>query len=531
MSANCLLNDGANQPKTLVGLIPDRSALFQRHDWVWVLKTGVDLSLVKPSHIEMVQEYLSLGPLVVTRRSVEDVTASVLRLGLCLPNEVSGKPHRIALNCSESDVIAHRPALLLNEIQSVLLEQLPESWMMVLKALNQLQQIFSIPLRIYGSLAWQAQQDGKAFYIHKNSDLDLLIISPRNTSDETQHGLLKELQKISGESESLGGPRIDGEIRHPQMGDLSWQEWLQVFQSKQTRILSKRPSSVSLILLDAENKFDSFKPLAFHPDQLDEWAIAALRAEAMAWPKPGLVSPIDNGSHKDMNIQLLLTAIDSLRSWFAEFARAAQAGAEFKDLAAIGRAAEAVMMRATQGINVYRGAIFNLGLLVASAAIASNVKDIPSLIARRWGPAILDHQAPRLNHGVQLRARLGSGGALQEAARGFPTLTQHVLPAFVRAQRAGYSEPHALIAGLLASIQHLEDTNLIWRGGLDGLKWAQQKALEFHAQGGVNQPDWLHALTQMHAQFIEKNLSPGGSADIAACALFLSRLSEPMQIS
>jgi triphosphoribosyl-dephospho-CoA synthase len=530
MSANCLLNEGANQPKTLEGLIPDRSALFQRHDWVWVSKKGVDLSLVKTSHIENVQEYLSLGPLVVTRRSPADVTASVLRLGLCLPNEASGKPHRIALNCSESDVIAHRPALLLNEIQSIQ-EELPEPWVKVLKALNQLQQSFSISLRLYGSLAWQAQHHGKAFYIHKSSDLDLLIISPPNASDETQHGLLKELQKISSESESLGGPHIDGEIRHPQMGDLSWQEWLQVSQSKQIRVLSKRPSSVSLILLDTENNCDSRKRFAFHTDQLDEWAIAALRAEAMAWPKPGLVSPIDNGSHKDMNIHLLLTAIDSLRSWFAEFARAAQAGAEFKDLAAIGRAAEAVMMRATRGINVYRGAIFNLGLLVSSAAISSDTKDIPNLVARRWGSAILEHQAPTLNHGVQLRVRLGSGGALQEAARGFPTLTQHVLPAFVLARQAGYSEEHSLIAGLLASIQHLEDTNLIWRGGLDGLKWAQQKALEFHTHGGLNHPDWLHELTQMHAQFIEKNLSPGGSADIAACALFLSRLSEPMRIS
>lgn len=512
-------------------LVLDREKLFQRHDWVWVPPGAIDVSKVHPSLLAKTQDFLDSSPLVVARRSQEDVAQSILRLGLCLPNDESGKPHRIALSCSESYVMAHRPSLMLEEIQNMLQLQLPESWLGLIQSLNQLQLRFSVPLRIYGSLAWQAQHQGQFTYTHQRSDLDLLIIPPAKTSHQTQCSLLQALQDLSEQSISKGGPRVDGEIRHEQLGDLSWQEWLQASESEHIRVLSKGPSSVRLVSLHTQKSSDSRKKFNFHPDQLDEWAIDSLTAEAMAWPKPGLVTPVDNGSHHDMDIQLLLNAIASLRSWFGEFARAAQAGAEFNDLAAIGRAAERVMLHKTQGVNVYRGAIFNLGLLVASAAIASHAHDVPSLVASRWGESIMAHRPPRSNHGEQLRTALGSGGALQEAANGFPTLSQFALPAFLKSHKQGYSDEGSLIASLMASIQFLEDTNLIWRGGLDGLAWAQQQAEAFNMLGGISRPDWGQALESMHGQFVDKNLSPGGSADIAACAFFLSRLTLSPQLS
>jgi len=527
------LNRHPIQPELRADLVLDRSALFQRHDWVWLSPSRINLSKVDASQHEAVKSWLHAGAAVVTRRSSDDVANSILRLGVCLPNERAGKPSRIALSCNESDVISHRPALLLDEIQQTLQEHLTEPWVNVLRALSRLQARFGIPIRIYGSLAWQTQHQGKSIFIRERSDLDLLVDFPLDASESTQRGMLQALQDLSDQSESQGGPHIDGELRHAQLGDVSWQEWLQVSQLSSTpktnhiRILSKLPSSVKLVSLDIQDKNPSNKLFSFDPKQLDEWAISALTAEAMAWPKPGLVSPVDSGSHEDMDIQLLLAAISSLRLWFYEFARAAQAGAAFKDLAAIGRAAEAVMMRATDGVNVYRGAIFNLGLLVSSAAISSDASDVPCLVARRWGPSILLHRAPNSYHGEQLRARLGTGGALQEAASGFPTLTQYVLPAFLQAKARGYSEERALIAGLMLSIQNLEDTNLLWRGGPKGLAWAQQQAVAFHREGGVNREDWRQVLTQIHSRFIERRLSPGGSADIASCALFLSRLAEP----
>ena len=42
--------------------------------------------------------------------------------------------------------------------------------------------------------------------------------------------------------------------------------------------------------------------------------------------------------------------------------------------------------------------------------------------------------------------------------------------------------------------------------------------------GGVFQPDWKDRAVDLHTQFIAKNLSPGGSADMLAATLFAGRL-------
>jgi triphosphoribosyl-dephospho-CoA synthase len=512
------------QPEWSTSQRLDRSNLFQRHDWVWVYPSQLDVSSLPWAQREEALAWASFHPLVVTRRSPQDIADETLRLGFCVPNPNKDKPHRFALSCKETDVRVHRPALLLKETQHTLRDDLPPLWNQLLNNILYLQARFDFQVRVYGSLAWQAIHDSQLDFIRQGSDLDLLIIPPKNASEETLRLFMQKLQSLSDQSELQGGPGIDGELRLGRFGDISWKEWLLASESKQIRVLSKLSGSVKLVSLPSKSSQDEY--CRYHPDQLDAWAIAALKAEAMAWPKPGLVSPVDQGSHEDMDIQLLLKAIESLRSWFGEFARAAQSGAEFKDLVAIGRAAEAVMMQATQGVNVYRGAIFNLGLLVASAAVSSEARDVPAFVAQQWGEAIRAHQRPASYHGAQLRTRYGSGGALQEAANGFPILTQFALPAFFQAQRKDLGEERALIASLMASIEHLEDTNLIWRGGLKGLTWAKQKAEEWNQRENLSRLDWRTPLVSMHDQFVEQRLSPGGSADMAACAHFLWRLTQ-----
>jgi len=507
-------------------VIADRKGLFQRHDWVWISPQELDLTSISLTHQDLAQQWISDHPLVVTRRSAEDLSQSRLRLGLCIPNSHGAKPHRFSLSCNETQVRAHRPALMIEEIQQALQAQLTNPWQQILTRLAYLQARSGFSIRIYGSLAWQAHYSGATSFLREESDLDLLVVPPPNVSKQTNESFFQQLEVLSDHSESMGGPRIDGELRLREWGDVSWREWLQASHSDQIRVLSKFPDSVRLVALDCAPRHETNKGFVFHPDQLDEWAITALRAEAMAWPKPGLVSPVDQGSHPDMDIQLLIKAIHSLRSWFGELARAAQAGAEFKDLAAIGRAAETVMLHATQGVNVYRGAIFNLGLLVASAAISSKAEDIPNRVATRWGQAILDHKGPPTHHGAQLRRRYGSGGALHEAGKGFPTLTRFALPAYLQAHRQGLGEERALIASLMVSMEHLEDTNLLWRGGPEGLMWAKQIARGWNQNNGMYRADWRASLADHHQQFIQKRLSPGGSADLAACAHFLSLVAQ-----
>ena len=81
-----------------------------------------------------------------------------------------------------------------------------------------------------------------------------------------------------------------------------------------------------------------------------------------------------------------------------------------------------------------------------------------------------------------------------------------------------------MVQTLMTLIASTEDTNLLHRGGMGGLEHAQRRAREFLAAGGIAGPHWNEQLAQVGREFVERRLSPGGSADLLACAWFLVRL-------
>ncbi|MGN6389705.1 MAG: triphosphoribosyl-dephospho-CoA synthase, partial [Burkholderiaceae bacterium] len=95
-------------------------------------------------------------------------------------------------------------------------------------------------------------------------------------------------------------------------------------------------------------------------------ALGCLHDELTLYPKPGLVSPVDNGSHHDMTAATFLRSLFALRHYFVAIAGAGQENAPFATLRRLGIAAEARMLKATGGVNTHRGAIFTLGLLAAA---------------------------------------------------------------------------------------------------------------------------------------------------------------------
>src|SRR5260370_4159773 len=101
--------------------------------------------------------------------------------------------------------------------------------------------------------------------------------------------------------------------------------------------------------------------------------VLALLQELAAWPKPGLVSYVDSGSHTDMDAAILQASAEMLRPFFAELARAGQDGSDMAGLRAIGLRAEAAMLAVTGGVNTHRGAIFGLGLLCAAAGEVAEI--------------------------------------------------------------------------------------------------------------------------------------------------------------
>ena len=57
-------------------------------------------------------------------------------------------------------------------------------------------------------------------------------------------------------------------------------------------------------------------------DLIAEQAYRALLYELATWPKPGLVSHVDAGSHHDMDAAMLCRSAEALRPFFAELALA-----------------------------------------------------------------------------------------------------------------------------------------------------------------------------------------------------------------
>lgn len=257
-------------------------------------------------------------------------------------------------------------------------------------------------------------------------------------------------------------------------------------------------------------------------------AIAALHAEADLTPKPGLVDRRGGGAHADMDVALLHRSADALHGAFTECALAAVAleGAPLRiELGRIGRAGERAMLAATGGVNTHRGALWALGLLSAGVAArgVSEACAFAAETARIPDPAAAT--ATR-SHGATARRRYGATGAAGEAAAGFPHVREHALPALRAARLRGADEATARVDALLALLATVDDTCLLHRGGPGGLRAVQTGAADVLAAGGYGSDGGRARFDTLDALCRTRRLSPGGSGDLLAAALFIDVLTE-----
>lgn len=268
------------------------------------------------------------------------------------------------------------------------------------------------------------------------------------------------------------------------------------------------------------------------PDHVANVAGGALLAELDTWPKPGLVSYVDQGSHTDMDAGTFEASTAALIPFFAQLTEAGANGADMTALREIGIAAERAMLSATGGVNTHRGAIFGLGLLCAAAGASWSGRGaiwrpawLGEVVRRRWGGSILRGPIPLRSHGTDAWRRFGAGGARAQAACGFPHALEVALPALRLARTTQTDDPQAArVQAFFALLAEMEDTNLLHRGGAEGLSFAQQAAKDFLGRGGIAQDDWREEAANVHHAFVARRLSPGGCADLLAISLFLDAL-------
>lgn len=254
-------------------------------------------------------------------------------------------------------------------------------------------------------------------------------------------------------------------------------------------------------------------------------ATLCLKREIATYPKPGLVSPVDSGAHHDMDAEMMNHSADVLEPFFARLAEAGAAGAEMDRLRAIGIEAERAMMIGTGGVNTHRGAIFGMGLLCAAAGFRARYAvpgTLGRVVAHRWGIDIDASPVHLHSHGSKVARQHGAGGARAEAAAGFPSLYTVAIPALQDGRRlAPLDTDAAQVHALMTLVARVTDTNLLYRGGLEGLRFAQEEACAFLEAGGCGEPGWYRRAVAMHHAFVARRLSPGGCADLLGMALFV----------
>ncbi|BFU59301.1 MULTISPECIES: triphosphoribosyl-dephospho-CoA synthase CitG [Rodentibacter] len=275
-------------------------------------------------------------------------------------------------------------------------------------------------------------------------------------------------------------------------------------------------------------------------EQIGYLAYQALLQEAHLSPKPGLVDAINNGAHQDMNLHTFKQSAVALKPFFVEFLLKGMTTSDLPEsqvleqIRPIGIQAEKAMFRATNNINTHKGAIFSFGLVCAAigrlAATQSKSNgmtfDIGSIctLSAKFATGITKELEDYPKHlpitaGVRLFREQGLTGARGEAESGFQQI-QSLLPVFDEYHQQGWE--HRLLIALLHLMAKNPDTNVVNRGGLEGLRFVQQSAVDLlkNQQLIFNKAKLTQALLKFDSDCIAKNLSAGGSADLLALMIF-----------
>lgn len=253
-------------------------------------------------------------------------------------------------------------------------------------------------------------------------------------------------------------------------------------------------------------------PSADLPYMLAYLAYRALVMELELAPKPGLVDPFDSGSHKDMDFELMMKGIESIRPYFKEISLLAMTEDELTpaSLRETGLKGEDLMFKATGGINTHKGAIFAMGLTVAAVTRILTGKTTYALSAEIASLASGLHYADG-THGDSVRRLQGLPGAMDYARSGYERLFASWLPFYESDED---SDSHRLRL-LLKIISEIDDSNAVYRSGTEMAESAKSFALDIFEHFSIEK---LHTLNE---DFKRCNLSHGGAADMLSLTFFI----------
>ena len=205
-----------------------------RHTRVWPTRSGYSAMMavaIDPEARAAIERWSARGwPLIVRRPDGDELRAvNGVAVGLPLPPSLGKRRFKLAL--ATDDIAAYAPPLALDEI----VRRSDRSLAQTLAPLAQAAAHARIVLRVFGSVAWQAETG--LDYLRSDSDVDLLA-APRTRAE------LRSTLALFERAQRGIARRLDGEIVFPDGNAVAWREWAQIANA---RVLAKGLARVALV--------------------------------------------------------------------------------------------------------------------------------------------------------------------------------------------------------------------------------------------------------------------------------------------
>lgn len=275
-------------------------------------------------------------------------------------------------------------------------------------------------------------------------------------------------------------------------------------------------------------------------ERITKLAYKAMLKEVHLYPKPGLVDPISNGAHHDMDVSTFEKSAAAILPFLNKFLsigfkQSHDLSNLLSNIRDTGILCEKAMFKATKGVNTHKGMIFFMGLICASIGFLSankqkiTVQNISETIKLSCSELVSSELANGTRvaktAGEKLYKKHGLKGARGEAASGLITVIDHGIPIYRKSIAKGNCEIYSLLNSLMNLMEHNDDTNIVSRGSIEDLKFTKNYAGKLLEQN-LNEKNLVEELIIFDDILIAKNLSPGGSADLLAITWFLSNFKD-----
>ncbi len=265
-------------------------------------------------------------------------------------------------------------------------------------------------------------------------------------------------------------------------------------------------------------------------DNLVNNTVFSLKQEVTAHPKYGLVTKKSSGKHKDMDYSTFLLSIEAIKPYLYEYAIEGFSFNEntFNKLRTIGKKAEVSMLKATNGINTYKGVIFLFGLLLPSVVHTVyngykflNIKDDIKFLSKNiLSDFVGVKNKKHLTYGEKIYIKYGILGVRGVAKGGMSV-------AFSLVEKYLYDESceNDLIINILTEVMmNTDDTVLLHNNNIETLSYIKKEASDIMSLGGYSTTKGKEKIEELTKKCIQQNISPGGSADLVSIILTLIKV-------